>query len=56
MKLLLILFLYFKETYPMSNYPLHHSSYDNYFSYEHYHDPEFKYAKTITQFWTTLAK
>ncbi|XP_059161670.1 putative N-acetylated-alpha-linked acidic dipeptidase [Physella acuta] len=48
-------FTFNEETYPMSNYPLHHSSYDNYFSYEHYHDPEFKYAKAITQFWTTLA-
>uniref|UniRef100_A0A2C9MAV3 Aminopeptidase NAALADL1 n=1 Tax=Biomphalaria glabrata TaxID=6526 RepID=A0A2C9MAV3_BIOGL len=41
--------------YPITTYPLHHSAYDNYFSYEHFNDPGLKYSKAVTQFWVLLA-
>uniref|UniRef100_A0A0B7B352 Aminopeptidase NAALADL1 n=1 Tax=Arion vulgaris TaxID=1028688 RepID=A0A0B7B352_9EUPU len=43
------------KKYPLSSYPLYHSSYDNSFSYENYQDPGFVYTKALTQFWAVLA-
>ncbi|CAL1530740.1 unnamed protein product [Lymnaea stagnalis] len=48
-------FTFDPKKYPMTTYPLYHSSFDNFYTFEHYLDPEFKYTQSMTQFWAVLA-